>query len=74
MAAAPQGPVSIRLETGDLFNPGLNHYETRRWEYVRLEGGEDRLVGPSNLTPTEVVVARMAAGDIDTLTQGNLPG
>lgn len=72
--SAPKGPVFIRLETGDLFNPGTNQYQTQVWEYVRLEDGTDKLVGPAGLSNViQSVEARLAAGDVGPLNTGTAP-
>jgi hypothetical protein len=72
VAFTGKGPISIRVETGDLFNPGSNNaYETPKWEYVRLEDGTDKLVGPAALTDDVVVRVRLQAGDVDTLAKGH---
>jgi hypothetical protein len=70
--STPKGPLYVRNEAGDLFNPGTNkEYQTPVWEYVRLESGEDMLVGPASLTVDRTATARLASGDNGSIQQGH---
>lgn len=65
-----QRSKSVRTEDGALFNTAGQLFQTTRWEYVRLEGGEDLLVGPQALSVNQTVVARLGPGDVDQLQTG----
>jgi hypothetical protein len=61
-------PVRVRTEDGAHFNSAGKQLQTRTsWEYVRLESGEDLLVGPLGQSVVRTVTARLAAGDVDIL-------
>lgn len=68
--SAPKGPAYFRTEDGATFNPGASQYQTAVWERVRLESGEDVLVGPANLEPTQTVTARLSPGDVGIVQTG----
>lgn len=67
-------PISLRVEGGETFELTTTNAQTPVWEYVRLETGEDLLMGPKGLTSLKPLASlRLGAGDVGPLQSGTAP-